>query len=55
LKPHEAEAITQLILVALAMAKLLDRDDNYAAKLRGWSRIAEEFIERSASETLADC
>jgi hypothetical protein len=52
-KPHEVEAMRNLMVCARAFAKILDKQtgatgpgDQYVSKLHAWAGIVEQMLER---------
>lgn len=48
LRDYEIDAMEQLVLNARALAEQIP-DDKHSARLKTWSRIVEEYIERVQS------
>lgn len=46
IKPHEVQAISQMILAIRAVAMLVSKDPQQVARMRSWAQIAEEYLER---------
>ena len=45
LRPHEEDAMKQMVTYMRATARVID-DDQLAPKMRAWSNIIEQFLER---------
>jgi hypothetical protein len=46
IKPHELDAVRNLMLCSRALAQIIDSDPQYAAKLRAWAATVERMLER---------
>lgn len=47
LHPHEEEAMVQMVSYMRATAQVL-KDDSLSPKMRAWSNIIEQFLNRAA-------